>query len=191
MNESEAVRPRQLKGENAPGVLEHSNGAIGSGCFDALFQVDFVEAQCRDPRLWRLKANVGLKLPDSRQIGKCGRVVCQMSEGDEGMGFTAAVVDGEFSICFVGLTSQAETHIFDQFPQVVGGEGEGEEFVGVFVNGSLALLHDHVIQVSGKYGQREFAGLQVVAQLHDLVPGFMGEFSRHVKPRSGVILRLR
>ena len=105
------------------------------------------------------------------------------------MGFAAAVVDGEFSIRFVGLTGQAETHIFDQFPQVEGGEGEGEEFVGVFVNWSLALLHDHVVQVSGKYGQREFACLQVVAQLHDLVPGFIGEFSRHIKPRSGDLYR--
>ena len=183
MDESEAVRSRQLKGENAPGMLEHFGGSIWPRCLDTLFQVDLVEAQCRDPCLWRLEANVGLKLPDSRQIGQSGWVVCQMSERDECMGFAAAVVDGEFSIRFVGLTGQAETHIFDQFPQVVGGEGEGEEFVGVFVNWSLALLHDHVVQISGKYGQREFACLQVVAQLHDLVPGFIGGSSRHIKPR--------
>ena len=135
-------------------MLEHSNGAIGTHCLDAFFQVNFVEAQCRYPCLWRFEAYMGLELPDCRQIGQRVRVVSQMSERDEGMGFASAVVDGEFSIRLVGLASQTKTHIFDQFPQVVGGEGKGEELVGIFVNGSLALLHDHVVQVSGKDGQR-------------------------------------
>ena len=75
------------------------------------------------------------------------------------MGFAAAVVDRELPVRLVAFAGQAQGHVFDQFPQIVGGIGESEELGGMLVYWPLALLHDHVVQVGGEYGQRQFAGL--------------------------------
>ena len=114
--------------------------------------IDFVEAERRHSGLGRLETDVGLELPNGRQVGQALRVVRQMPQSDERVGLAAAVVDGKLAVRLVGLPGQPQADILDQLPEVVGRKGEGEELRGVFVDWPLALLHDHVIQVGGEYG---------------------------------------
>ena len=189
MNESEAIRSGELKGEDAPRLLEHPERPIGTRRLNALLQVDLVEAQGGNARLRRLESDVCLELLDGRQVGQSGRVMYQMPERDERMGLAPSVVDREFPIRLVALAGQTQSYVSDQGAQVIGRIGQGKEFGRMLVDRSLAFLHDHVVQVSGKYGQREFTRLQVIAQLHDLVPGFGSGFGCHVVPIDSVTCR--
>ena len=161
-------------------MLEHPDGPVGTWSFHTLLQVDLVKAQRRYPSFRRLKADMRLKFPDRRKIRKHLRVVHQVSEGDERVGLAATIVDGELAIRLVALPRQADTDVLDQLAQIVGRVGEREELCRVLVHRPPAFLHDHVVQVGGEYGQRQLARPQVVAQLHDLVPGFPGRFGCHV-----------
>ena len=69
------------------------------------------------------------------------------------MRLAAAVVDGELAVRFVGSGIKSQADILDQFPEVVGRESEGEELGWVFVDGTPPLLHHHVVEVGGEYGQ--------------------------------------
>ena len=180
MDERQAFRSRQLKGEHAPWMSEHPERPIGTRRHDALFQVDLVETQGRDPCLRSLEPGVRLEFFHGWQVALSGRILYEMPERNERVGFATTIVDGEFAVGLVALTGQAQNDVPDQFTQIVGGIGEREELGGILVDWPPALLHHHVVQVGGKYGQRKFAGLQIVTQLHDLMPGFPGSFFCHV-----------
>ena len=94
-----------------------------------------------------------------------------MPERDERVRLAAAVVDGQLAVRLVAVPGQAKGHVPDQFAQIEGRIGEGKELSRLLVYRSVPLLHHHVVQVGGKHRQRQLAALQIVAQLHDLMPG--------------------
>ena len=165
------------------GCLEHPHLPAGSRGFHPLLQVDLVEAQRRDPGLRRPETGVGLELPHRRQPGQRVRIVHQVPEGDERMSLAAPVVDRQLAVGPVASAGQAQDHLLDQLAQIVGGIGEREKFGGILVDRAPALLHDHVVEIGGEHRQRQLSGLQIVAQLHHLVPGFTGRLGCHVGPR--------
>ena len=180
MDEPQAIGARQLKGKDAPRVLEHPDLAIGTRRLDALLQVDLVEAEGRDPGLRWPESDVRLELLHRRQGGQRRRIVDQVPERDERVRLAAAVVDGKLAVRLVAAAGEPVADVLDQLPEVQGGEGEGEKLVGLLVHRPLSLLHDNVVQVGGEDGQGQLPRLQVVAQLHDLVPGFPGCLGCHV-----------
>ena len=95
----------------------------------------------------------------------------QVPERDQRVGLAASVVDRQLAVRLVAPPGQAQGHVLDQLAQIEGRAGEGKEVPRLLVHRPVPLLHHHVVQVGGKHRQRQLTALQIVAQLHDLVPG--------------------
>ena len=93
-----------------------------------------------------------------------------MPKRDKRVRLAAAVVDGQLAVRLVAAPGQAKGHVLDQFAQIEGRVGERKERSRLLVYRPVPLLHHHVVQVGGKHRQRQLAALQIVAQLHDLMP---------------------
>jgi len=96
------------------------------------------------------------------------------------MGLAPAV--GEFELANgLGIPAvETKRHIARELPQREGREGQGEEAARILVDRPRTLLHHDIVKVGGEIGERELARAHILAQLHDLVPGFPGEPLRHL-----------
>ena len=149
----EAVRAGELPGEDAPGVLQHPDASIGRQRFDALLEVDLVEAERRHPRLRGLEADMRREFPHGGQVRQTGRVVDEVPERDQGVRLSPAVVDGDLPVCLVAPPRQPKGDLLDQLAQIPGRVGEGEEFRRVLVDRPPALPGHDIVEIGGEGGE--------------------------------------
>ena len=171
VDQPQPIRPGQLPSQHTPWIPELPQLPVRAWCLHTYFNVDLVEAQRRDPRPGGLESDVRLELANRRQVGQRAGVMYQMPERDQRVRLAAAVVDGQLAVRLVAAPGQAKSHVLYQFAQIESRVGEGKERSRLLVYRPVPLLHHHVVQVGGKHRQRQLAALQIVAQLHDLMPG--------------------
>ena len=73
-----------------------------------------------------------------------------MMQGDQGVRLAAAVGHLQLANGLVALPCQPCGHIPGQIPKREGRVGEGEELLGVFVEGPATGPADHLVEVSGE-----------------------------------------
>ena len=70
MDQPEPIGPGELICQDAPRMLEHPDGTVGSRCLDSRLNVDLVEAQRSDSSPGGPGPNVRLELLNGRQTGQ-------------------------------------------------------------------------------------------------------------------------
>lgn len=144
MQETQALRFRDLPGEHAPGLPQPAARSIGRHDFHAFLHVQLVEGEHGNARLRQGDTRVLLELPDGRQIGQAGRVAHQVVQRDERVRLAAAVGQLQLAYGLVGLAGQTEENLLDEFAQVVCRVRQAEEIGGIPVDGRLGT-HVHVV----------------------------------------------
>jgi len=129
----------------------------------------------------RLQSDVGDELLHGGEIARQpGRIVDEMEERDERVRLTAAVGQLKLLYRLIAPSSQPEQDRLDQLPQVESWVRASKELPPVAVDAlrrpvgvalARAFTHGHGIEIGGKGRQREVAGLDVVAQGDDVMPG--------------------
>ena len=180
---------RKLPSQDAPRMNQTPRVALRIPHTHAGFDVQFIEAQPGHPSARRGLANGLPEFMHGGQIRQVLRFGDQVPQGDERVGLASAVRQLELAYRLVILARHPQHHVPHQLPQVVGREGQGEEVDRIFVDGTLAALHHHFVQVRRKHVQRQFAGLQVIPQRDDFVPALPWVLSHTMCPPAGALAR--
>ena len=143
----------QLKGQHAPGMAQGAHLPIrATHILNALLHIDLVEAKRGDERFGQRHADMLPKLPHRRHIRQIRRLPEQVVQGDERVRLAAAVGELQLPHRLVAFPGKPHGDVLDQFPQRMGGIGEGEELRRVFVNRPLAAGQGDFVKVGGELG---------------------------------------
>ena len=123
--------------------------------------VDLVKTESGGRGPGQLHVAVLAEFANGLEVREGVRIVEEMMEGDQGVRLAPAVGHLQLADRLVALSRQACGHIPGQVAKRKGRVGEGEELLGVFVEGPTTGPADHLVEVGGKLRQRQLAGAKL------------------------------
>jgi hypothetical protein len=114
---------------------------------------------------------------DRRQVRELTGILEKVVEGYEGVGFSTTIRERERTYGLRSFSAQPLGYVAGEIPHAAGGKRQLEELGRVFVDRTIPVLSNHVVETGGEGLHAELSALHVFADLNDFVP--RGPRSRH------------
>ena len=155
VQDPESVGACKLEGEDVPRVPQRTG--LAAGCAhvrDSLLHVDLVEAERRGRGFGEFHVGVLSEFANGLEVREAVRIAKEMMQGDERVRLAATVGHLQLADRLVALSRQPRGHVPGQIAEREGGIRQGEELLGVFVQGAPSGPACHLVEVGGELGQR-------------------------------------